>query len=458
VSAVADDYIARERDRLIADWQACCAIPSVSGAHAAIAECADWIEERLTPLFDTVRRIDIPGQGPLLAAELAGTGPGRLLMYTHYDVQPAGDEAAWTAPPFAAEIRDGKMYARGACDDKADVTARLQALEAWRSAHDGPPPFSILFLADPAEEIGSPGLAEALAENAGWLRADACLWESFLRDEDGRPGIGFGCRGNLEVNLRLHLLRADQHTAFASILRSAPLELMRATASLTDDQGIITIEGFHEGVRTPGPEQLEATARIPLPTAAVTVDGVRPYVAGDEAELARRLVFEPSMSISRMLVGESGVGAVPAEAGVTLRFSLVPDQDPERALDALRAHLERHGFGEVEVTAGRMIWPAASPLDTPFARATLDAARDVFGEPVVYPVLIGAGPGRMILDHLGAPVISPAGTLRPDGNMHGPDEHGAVEDYLDHVRFTVALLERLAEEGGPVPAAARAQR
>jgi acetylornithine deacetylase/succinyl-diaminopimelate desuccinylase-like protein len=99
-----------------------------------------------------------------------------------------------------------------------------------------------------------------------------------------------------------------------------------------------------------------------------------------------------------------------------------------------------------------MIWPAASPLDTPFARATLGAARDVFGEPVVYPVLIGAGPGRMILDHLGAPVISPAGTLRPDGNMHGPDEHGAVEDYLDHVRFTVALFERLAEEGGPAPA------
>jgi acetylornithine deacetylase/succinyl-diaminopimelate desuccinylase-like protein len=149
---------------------------------------------------------------------------------------------------------------------------------------------------------------------------------------------------------------------------------------------------------------------------------------------------------------------VPAEASVTVRFSLVPDQDPERVLDALRAHLVRHGFGEVEVTAGRMIWPAASPLDTPLARATLDAARDVFGEPVVYQVLIGAGPGRMVLDHLGAPVISPAGTLRPDGNMHGPDEHGAVEDYLDHVRFTARLFERLAEEGGPAPQEGRIRR
>ncbi len=132
---------------------------------------------------------------------------------------------------------------------------------------------------------------------------------------------------------------------------------------------------------------------------------------------------------------------------MTLRFSLVPDQDPARVLEAISRHLATHGFEDVEVTAGRAILPAASPLDTPFARATIDAAADVFGEPVVYPVLIGAGPGRIVLDALGAPVVSPAGTLRPDGNMHGPDEHGAVADYLDHVRFTARLFERLAENG-----------
>ncbi|HEU4977215.1 MAG TPA: M20/M25/M40 family metallo-hydrolase [Baekduia sp.] len=450
MSAATDAYVERERERYVEDWRAICRIPSVSGARAEIDEAADWIEERLRPQFDTVRRIDIPGQGPLLAAELQGTGPGRLLLYTHYDVQPPGDEALWTTPPFAAEVRDGAMYARGACDDKADVTARLQALEAWRSTLDGPPPFSILYLADPAEEIGSPGLSEALAANAEWLQADACLWESFLRDDDGRPGIGFGCRGNLEAHLSLRLLRADQHTAFGSILRSAPMELMRAVASMTDGHGTVTVEGFHEGVRAPTAEQLQAAAEVPLPTAAVSLPDVRPYVRGDQAELGRRLIFEPSMSISRFLVGERGVGAVPAECSVTLRFSLVPDQDPERVLEALRAHLAGHGFEDVEVTAGRMIWPAASPLDTPFARATIDAARDVFGEPVVYPVLIGAGPGRMVLDHLGAPVISPAGTLRPDGNMHGPDEHGAIDDYLDHVRFTARVFERLAEAGGPL--------
>jgi acetylornithine deacetylase/succinyl-diaminopimelate desuccinylase-like protein len=448
----ADAYISEHADRFVADWQACCRFPSVSGARAAIEDCADWIEARMAPLFDDVWRIEIPDQGPLLCGEWTGTGPGRLLIYTHYDVQPAGDPAAWGSDPFGAEIRDGRMYARGACDDKADVTARLQALEAWRAALGGErPPFTIIFISDPAEEIGSPGLAEALAANADRLRADACLWESFLRDEDGRPGIGFGCRGNLEATLSLKLLRADQHTAFASILRSAPLELMRAVGTLQDDQGHITVAGWREGALQPTTSQLTAARVIPLPRAAVTRDGdagVQPFVAGDDGALATRLVFEPSMSVSRFVVGADGVGAVPAEASVTLRFSLVPNQDPETCLAALRTHLATVA-PDVEVTAGRMILPAASPLETPFAHATIAAAAAVFGSPVIYPILIGAGPGRMVLDLLGAPVISPAGTLRPDGNMHGPDEHGAVEDYLDHVRFSARLLAELASLGGP---------
>jgi len=148
-----------------------------------------------------------------------------------------------------------------------------------------------------------------------------------------------------------------------------------------------------------------------------------------------------------MVVGEDGVGVVPAEASVSLRFSLVPDQDPQRIVTCLRRHLDARGAEEVRLTLVRSIEPAGSPLDSPFADATISAARDVYGEPVVYPVMIGAGPGKLFLEHLGAPIISPAGTLRPDGNMHGPDEHGSVADYLRHVRFTARLLERVAESG-----------
>lgn len=413
-------YIARERDRFVDEWRALCRIPSVSGSPA-IADAADWIEARMRPLFDRVERIELDGHGPLLLGELDGTGPGRLLMYSHYDVVPPGD--GWTSPPFAAEVRDGRVYARGACDDKADVTARLQALEACRSSLAGPPPFTLIWLCDPAEEIGSPGLAEALAAHADRLRADACLWESFLRGDDGRPGIGFGCRGVLAVELTLRLQSADQHTAFASVLRSAPLELAQALTSLA----ALAIPG----VREPTEAERRAAAAVPLPA-----EGLAPGASGE------RLVFAPSMSIVQLTAGKGD--AAPAEAKTRVRFGLVPDQEPDAALDAVRAHLYRTG---IEIAVDHAVPPARAPIDTPFATATIDAARDAFGEPVVYPVLIGAGPGRMVLDLLGAPTVSPAGTLRPAGNLHAPDEHGAIEDYLDHVRFTARLLELVAERG-----------
>lgn len=448
MSAATDAFVARERDRFVADWRTLCRIPSVSGERAAIAQAADWIEERLAPLFDEMHRIDIPGHGPLLAAVLHGEGDGRLALYTHYDVQPPGDEQAWTSPPFAAELRDGQVWARGACDDKADVTARLQGLEAWLSTLDGRPPFSVIFLADPAEEVGSPGLQEALAANADALHADACVWESFLRDAEGRPGVGFGCRGSLQLELRLDLLRADQHTAFASAIRSAPLELMAAISSMRDADGRVVIDGFHDDIAAPTDEQLAATRTIPLGTEAIARDGVSPHPPLEADELRHRLVFEPALTLATMVVGDEGApGVVPAGATAVIRFSLLPDQDPDRIVGVVREHLDRHGFGDVVLSERHRILPAASPLDTPFARAIVAAAGDVFGEPVVYPVLIGAGPGRIVLDALGAPVVSPAGTLRPDGNMHAPDEHGAVEDYLDHVRFSARLLERLAANG-----------
>jgi acetylornithine deacetylase/succinyl-diaminopimelate desuccinylase-like protein len=250
------------------------------------------------------------------------------------------------------------------------------------------------------------------------------------------------------VTLSLHPLRVAQHTAFAPILRSAPLELMRAVASLTGPDGRL-VPGLQAEARVPEAAQLDAVASIPLPHAAVTVPGagIHPFAGEDEDELRRRLVFDTSLSVSRMIVGVEDSGVVPAEAEVTIRLGLVPDQEPPHVLAALRAHLDAHGFGDVALEAVRELEPSAAPLDGSLARATIAAAAAVYGEPVIYPVLIGAGPGRMVSDLLGAPTVSAAGTLRPDGNMHGPDEHGAVEDYLDHVRFTVELFERLAADG-----------
>lgn len=438
-----DPRIDAESPAIVDAWRELCRFPTVAGDLSAIGEAADWLEERLTPIMDRVVRYEIPDYGPVVVGFRAGRSGKTLMLYNHYDVQPAGDESRWTSPPFAAEIRDGAMYARGACDDKADAAGRLASLRLWIDEHDGDLPYSIVYLADPCEEIGSPGLAEVLAAHAEELRADACLWESYLREEDGRPAVGFGCRGSLEIELRLDLLRAAQHPSYSSILRSAPLELMAAVTSLRLDDGRVAVEGFADGALMPDDVARERSAQVALPEQSIAIAGVDPHLPSGEDSLSTRFVFEPSMSLSGFDLDPGVRQSIPGTASARVRFGLVPGMDPERSFAAVRDHL-RAVNPDIAVEMLRGIAPAYSPVDSPFGQAVLRAAETAFGAaPVVYDVMTGAGPGAHFLEHLGAPIVSPTGTLRPAGNMHGYDEHGYVEDFLDHVQFTLEVLREL---------------
>jgi acetylornithine deacetylase/succinyl-diaminopimelate desuccinylase-like protein len=434
---------------LVDEWREACRIPSVTGRSSpALEAMAAWVAERLARRFDRVELATVEGHAPVVLAELAGTGPGRLLVYSHYDVQPPGDPAEWTVDPFAAELRDGAVYARGTCDDKADVTARLQAVDLWLDERGaGRPPVTLLWVCEGAEEIGSPGLADVLCRHADWLSAGDCLWESFVRRADGRPEIAFGCRGQLTVELRVRHLASDQHAAFSPVLRSAPATLARALAGLTDDEGRVVVAGFHDRVAPPTAEALAWARGIDPPGPGLGIGGGsgNPDGVGHE-ELARRLSFAPTANISALAAGDtqSGNAVVPAEARARVDFHLVPDQSPAEVAALVRAHLDARGFSDVAMEVVGRVEPVAGDLTSPLAAAAVAAAREVYGEPVVYPQLPGAGPGRILLDALGARIVSPAGTTRLASGIHVADEHGAVADYLDHVRFSVRLLERFA--------------
>ena len=438
-----DPRIPERGDDFVSEWQAFCRIPTVSGNLDAIVEAADWLEERLTPLMDSVVRYEIPGYGPVVVGFKRGLSERTLLLYNHYDVQPEGDEAQWSSPAFAAELRDGAVYARGACDDKADVTSRLGALQLFEEDHPEGLPYSIIYMADPCEEIGSPGLDTVLAEHAAELRSDACLWESYLREEDGRPAIGFGCRGALEIGLSLSLLASNQHPSYSQVLRSAPLEMMRAIASLTDSEGNIAIPGFVDGAITPDAAARARAAELTLPSDAIALPGVNPYQDFTADELRERFIFTPSMSLSGFTVDPSIRQSIAAGCEARVRFGLVPGMDPMACFEKVSAFLTAQ-IPELQIELIRTMDPAFSPIDTPFAASVIDAARVAFGaEPVIYEVMTGSGPGAFFLEHLGAPLISPTGTLRPAGNMHGFNEHGYVDDYLVHIQFTLDLLRGL---------------
>jgi len=434
----------------VEELRAACRIPSVSATGGeALFAMARLVEARLSTVLDTVALIPTGHDGPpAVCGELRGRDPrgARILLYSHYDVQPPEPLEDWTSGPFEAAVVDGSVVARGVADDKADVFARIHALEAFVTAY-GRPPFTVIWLCEGAEEIGSIGLRELVLRNQERLRADCCLWESYLRRADGTPEIGYGCRGLLYVELRARALSGDQHSSFRSVLRSAPAELARAIASFTDVTGLVTVEGFHDTVVPPAADALDAMRQGAPPTGIEGVAGRSPFVSDDVDELTRRLYFEPTANVAGMWAGYTGPGAktvLPASAQAKLDFRLVPDQDPDDIARKLRAHLVTHGFDAIEMTVLSTTKPASTPLDTPLGGAVRKAARETMGEPVNVPYVAGSGPVSIVQDVFHIPVVMPPGSIRFDSAIHAPNEHCRIDDYLDTVRFNVRLFEILA--------------
>ncbi len=445
-------WLDRERDRLVAEWRDALRIPSVSaGPSDGPRRMADWLEGVAAPRFDRFERLETSAGAPVLLGAVDGTGPDRLLLYSHYDVVPPGE--GWTTDPFGAEIRDGAVVARGAGDDKADVMARLHALEAWNATR-GRLPFDVIWLCEGMEEVGSPGLGETIAAHRERLRADACLWESYYRSIDGvAPTLGFGSRGVLNVELSLRVLESDQAAGAAALYRSAAAELVHAIAKLIDAEGRVLIDGFYDTVAAwSDADAALVAASPPAPSSAPAPEGVDPRLSDDAAELTRRWLYEPTVSLAAIHAGPvdpADAGSVlPASARARLDFRLVPDQDPKAILGLLRSQLQRLGFGEISVELRNAIPPARCPLDTPLADAARQAARELFGaEPVCHAIVPGSGPLHHFARDLGIPTVMPPGTIRPDSGMHGPDENALVEHYLAEVVYTVRLLELLSERG-----------
>ena len=448
MSTEVEELIRAHEDRMVADLREAAGIRSISSSgDPQLRDMAEWIAARLGGLLDQVALVPVPGAPEAVLGRASGRGDRCVLLYSHYDVQPTEPDDRWRHDPFGGVIEGGHLYGRGVVDDKADILARIHALEIWR-ALGRELPCDLVWLSEGAEEIGSPGLAEFTREHLAGLGIDACLWESYLRGEEGEPELVFGCRGLVYVELRLRTLGADQHSSFAAFLRSATAEMARALASLTDETGRCVIPGFHDGITPPEPKALELIERAPLPSlSAATAGDVPPLLPGDERELRRRFALEPTCNIAGVSGGFTGPGVqtvLASEATARLDFRIVPGQDPARVVRLLREHLARQGFGDITVREMGLVPPHQSRLDFPLAEAVRRAASEVTGqEPVVRPIIPGTGPFAFIAGELGVPALCPPGAFRMSSMVHAPNENLSIADYFDAVRFNVRLLEVL---------------
>jgi acetylornithine deacetylase/succinyl-diaminopimelate desuccinylase-like protein len=445
-TSAVDAYVEKHSHRFVQELKELCSFPSISNhGRDAIQPARDWLADRLAKFTDRVETLEAGGM-PALYAEVPGAGRRKLLLYQHYDVQPVDPIELWTTPPFEPAERDGKIFARGVADDKADVMARLHALETLQEL--GEVPVTLRFLIEGEEEIGSKSFEKIAHEHAAKLRADGCLWESAMSfDDAGRPNLQFGCRGLVYVTLRVKLLDFDQHSGFASIYPSAAMYLVGALASLRDQDMNIKIEGFYEKVVKPTDADRRMMASIdPEVEKRRQLVGFEKLVRDPKPDqVVEQMLFLPTCNIAGITTGYQGPGSktvLPADATAKLDFRLIPDQDPSDVIQLLRKHLDRHGFDRVEIVSSEGEKPARSDPSSAIARTVIECVRGMHGEPVLWPFMPATGPMHAVVSDLETPTVLPVGVGRPDARIHAPNENIRVDDYVNTVRMMCRIWER----------------
>jgi acetylornithine deacetylase/succinyl-diaminopimelate desuccinylase-like protein len=441
-----DTYLEKHLDVSIAELTRLAAQPSVGAQNWGLQECAALVDEMLRGRGFAVQ-VMATGGAPVVFAERKGRSDKTLLIYNHYDVQPAEPLELWDSPPFEPQVRDGKLYGRGVSDDKGQLTARLHAIDALL-ALDGELPCNIKFIIEGEEETSSEHLFDFIANHQEKLTANACIWEFGGVDQREVPMQYLGLRGICYVELSVETAATDTHSGTGgSIFPNAAWRLVWALNSLKGEDERIRIPGFYEGVRPPSARDVELMAALPDAADEYKQQyGVKGFLKGltGGVELHLAEVFEPTCTICGLTAGYQGPGSktvLPARASAKVDFRLVPDQRPERILELLRRHLDTEGFSDVQITDLGGEPPARTDPDDPFVSLVVRTAEPVYGTPMqLVPMVGGSGPNYPFVNTLKLPVVT-AGAGYPGTRAHAPNENIRLDLYLKHARHMARLFK-----------------
>lgn len=440
IDAHADAYVEQLRQLLRQ--------PSVSAQGRGMAEKAAMVEFGLSKIGAEARQVAIPGGFPVVYGAIPGGSDKILRYYNHYDGQPAEPLDLWHSDPWAAEIRDGRIWARGVADNKGNLAARLAAVDAYARVR-GQLPLEVRFIVEGEEEIGSPHLHHFTDTHHDLCRADACIWESGSRDLENRPLVNLGMKGICYVELRVAGADADQHSSVATATPNPAWRLVWALASLKGPDERVSIPGFYDRVVPPTGEELAMLDRMPnLERQRLAHLGIDRFLLGVSGiEILRRDYFEPTCTISDIVGGYTGAGSktvLPSTAMAKVDMRLVADQDPDEIFALLRRHLDDQWFSDIEMTLLGPERPGRTPPSAPIARVVVEAWRALTDrEPVVVPTSAGTGPWYELCTRFGVDGC-PAGVGHAAANGHAPNENIIVDHFVEGIKLQCSIMERFA--------------
>jgi acetylornithine deacetylase/succinyl-diaminopimelate desuccinylase-like protein len=439
------DWIDAHRDELVRDLQTLVRQPSVSAQKLGLEECAGLVVDLMQRDGLDAQAYPLAGGPPVVIGAMPSqASPKTMLAYAHYDVQPPEPIDKWTYPPFGAEIDKGRLWGRGATDNKSGLLAFVKAAKAWIQAGGGLP-VGLRFIFEGEEEIGSTHLGPFVQAHPELFAADAmhCL-DGWINPSQHSPEIDLGLKSVLYVELVARGANADIHSLNAPLVPQPAWDLVRALNTLVDDQRHILIDGWYEGLWQLGEEEqglLEDNARRLDLDLLKKEWGIAQFALGrDGIDAIRARSYEPTCNIAGLTSGYQGPGSktiVPCEARAKIDFRLPPMLDPEKAVQRLRKHLDDRGFSQIEIELEIMPEPPYKiSIKEDISQAIIEAAALVFGK---LPVVNGVSAEGTILKHVWMPTVM-TGFAQPDCNLHAPDESVDLEHYIRGVKYAAAIM------------------
>ncbi|MFQ5690183.1 MAG: dipeptidase [Gemmatimonadota bacterium] len=408
-------------------------IPSVSteSRYAAdVRRCAEWLRDHLEAAG--VEQVEIvptsEGHPIVLGEHRAGPDAPTVLLYGHYDVQPTDPEDLWTSPPFEPDVRDGRLYARGAVDDKGQVHMHIKALETLSRAGGGIP-VNVKLVIEGEEEVGSTNLGSFLREHRERLACDVVVISDTGMFAADVPCITMGLRGIVYEQVTVRGPNRDLHSGtYGGAVVNPANALASLIAGLKDENERVTVPGFYDRVRPMKEAEREEVASLPFREEELRADVGAPELRGETGYSAlERVWFRPTLDVNGLLSGFTGEGAktvLPATAMAKISMRLVPDQDPEEIAAAFEAHVARLAPPGVAVSVERFHGgqPWAAEASHPVFEAAAAALEKGFGR---RPIFIREGGSIPIVpmfeDTFGAPSLL-IGFGLPGSNPHSPNE------------------------------------
>jgi acetylornithine deacetylase/succinyl-diaminopimelate desuccinylase-like protein len=373
-----------------------------------------------------------------------------VLVYGHFDVQPSGAEEDWTSAPFEPDVRDGRIYARGATDDKGNMLAPIRAARALEAA--GGLPVNLVLLFEGEEEIGSPSLPALLEQHREQLRVDVVLSADGVMLSDTAPTVMLSFKGLISLELRVRTAAVELHSGLhAGFAPNAALALSQLLASMVAPDGSVLVDRFDAGATALDDNDRAQAAALPFEVDAYRAATGVTTIWGEPGYTPReRNWFRPTLDVNGIWGGFQGEGTktvVPAIATAKITCRIAPGQSPESVIASLRAHIERHspaGAASELVVVGGVSGASAIRADDPTIDVVREALRDAYGvEPTDVRTGASLPVASMLMDALGLPTVM-LGWCLPDERMHAPDEFLRLENFDRGPRVYADVLTRLA--------------